>query len=227
MRFSYFKLALGVGFLSLVGWGVPGCGSSNSGSGGSGGSTGGTSAAGSGGTSTAGSGGTGTAGTGGSAGAAGSDSGTDGGTITCGTQTCTGANVIITTADPCCAGANQDQCGLDTTPLQSFGLDFNPACQAKHQPGQLDSNCPDFSETVSGIGITLPGCCHAATMTCGYMADTIQNTANLPVTLDMGCVDSTPFLEGGTPAPCGATDGGTDASTGGAAGAAGAGGTGP
>lgn len=210
MRFSYFKLALGVGVLSLVGWGLPGCGSSSSGgSGGTGGGSAGTA-----GTGTGGSAGTGT---GGSAGSSGGSAGADGGlNKTCGTASCTGASVAgIVNVNACCP-PTPNTCGLDTKPLQTFGFTFNPVCQPKNQPGNLDSSCSDFTiSPVTGVTLTLKGCCRPAGQ-CGYMANTIDAGTFGTFQLGMGCVDSTPFLEGGAPKSCTPSDAGpSDAGDGG------------
>jgi hypothetical protein len=50
-----------------------------------------------------------------------------------------------------------------------------------------------------GIPITAPGCCRPNGM-CGYDLDRIGGF----ISLGLGCVDSTPFADGGTPMTCGA-----------------------
>jgi hypothetical protein len=66
--------------------------------------------------------------------------------------------------------------------------------------------------TGTGVSIHFPGCCRAGG-TCGYQLDTIGGLFRL----GLGCVDSTPFLEGGAPLSCGAT-GSAGAGQGGGAG---------
>lgn len=125
--------------------------------------------------------------------------------IMCGANTC---NPLIlpppNTAAPCCTP--DDTCGIDATPLASYGVVFTEACQPKNQPGDLDSSCPespDLSIPTTGDPLVLThpfkGCCHADTHTCGYMLDTLGGLFNL----GLGCVDSAPFLDGGAPSACG------------------------
>jgi hypothetical protein len=186
------------------------------GSGGSG--TGGAATGGSG--DTAGSGDTtssgGTGGTTAAGGTSGSGTGGSGGApvkpdpIACGADTCDPVTLPFDPKyiAPCCADGNV--CGLDATPLAKYGFMLNETCQALHQPGELDPSCPDSAElmiptsagTLTAPGF--PGCCRADTHTCGYQMD----KAALVVTLGLGCVDSTPFLEGGAPSPCGSAGAG-------------------
>ncbi len=82
-----------------------------------------------------------------------------------------------------------------------FGPTFPVVCQPLAQPGVLDTACPDSPMTpVTGTGVSIhfPGCCRAGG-TCGYQLDTIGGIFRL----GLGCVDSTPFLEGGAPPSCG------------------------
>jgi hypothetical protein len=151
--------------------------------------------------------------------------------VTCGNTICTGMSFPeLKNFDipGCCADAATSQCGLDSSVLSMFGQTFTRACQPLHQPGVLDSACAGSPEqTVSGIPIQFPGCCQANGK-CGYQLDTIDGL----IPLGLGCVDSTPFLDGGTPAACGENAGGeggmggVGSSEAGSAGApAGAGGT--
>jgi hypothetical protein len=100
----------------------------------------------------------------------------------------------------CCATG--DQCGLDTSRLAEFGLAFSEVCQPKHQPGEATTDCPESSKlmipgnTMVSLG-ALKGCCRTETRTCGYLLI-------IPGLLDtqLGCVDSSPFLEGGAAPAC-------------------------
>jgi len=99
-----------------------------------------------------------------------------------------------------------------------FGPTFPDACQPLAQPGEPDASCPDSPmQAVSGsaLVIAFPGCCRP-NHTCGYQLDTIGGF----VPLGLGCVDSSPFLDGGTPTACG------DLGAGGSAGAGASGGAG-
>jgi hypothetical protein len=156
----------------------------------------------------------GSAGSGGSSGSAGAE------TVACGTSTCTSVPIVIPNAaaltiPACCSDVSTNHCGLDSSFLAMFGPTFPIACQPTEQPGKLDSTCPDSVKTpITGTqqSIYFPGCCRA-NGTCGYQLDTLGGIFRL----DLGCVDSTPFLDGGTPQSCGDSAG---AGQGGAAGAA-------
>lgn len=129
---------------------------------------------------------------------------TDGGPtpIECGGKTCEGVDLVAgyDPLEPCCAEG--DVCGLDSTFLASFGISFNEACQAKNQPGVLGQGCPDSAKPmIPNITAEIPpfkGCCRLDTHTCGYQLDKLLTL----ITVDLGCVDSSPFLDGGTPAAC-------------------------
>jgi len=56
----------------------------------------------------------------------------------------------------------------------------------------------------TSYSISFHGCCRAETKTCGY--DLTKLVDIFP--LGLGCVDSSPFLEGGSPAACGEAAGG-------------------
>jgi hypothetical protein len=122
--------------------------------------------------------------------------------ITCGADTCQPVTSIVSIA-PCCADG--DVCGLDASPLAKYGFVLNETCQPLNQPGDLDTSCPASPMLMipTGMGTLtapgFPGCCRADTHTCGYQMDKALEI----VTLGLGCVDSTPFLEGGAPSPCG------------------------
>lgn len=99
----------------------------------------------------------------------------------------------------CCA--SKGRCGLDSSVLAQFGLAFSEVCQAKGQEGEASPDCEDSPPLMLPGSMTmlpaLKGCCRAETGTCGY--DLV-----IPGLLDLGigCVDSTPFLEGGTAPTC-------------------------
>jgi hypothetical protein len=138
-------------------------------------------------------------------------SGTAGAAVTCGTNSCKSVTIAIPSAPTltipgCCSDASSNTCGLDSTFLAMFGPTFPVACQPLAQPGTLDTACPDSPMTpVTGTAVSIhfPGCCRAGG-TCGYQLDTIGGLFRL----GLGCVDSTPFLEGGAPLSCGAGQGG-------------------
>lgn len=128
--------------------------------------------------------------------------------ITCGSETCKPLSLPFQSNDvpPCCTA--DSACGLDSTPLTQYGFVFAEACQATHQPGDADTNCPPSPELmIPSDGGTImapgfPGCCRAETHTCGYLMNKFGGV--LPLDPPLGCVDSAPFLDGGTPSACGA-----------------------
>lgn len=128
-------------------------------------------------------------------------------TTKCGTATCKA--VVLPVGDftipPCCADEATSQCGLDSSVLAMFGPTFPDACQPLNQPGNLDAHCADSQKTpVAGtsLEIQFQGCCRD-NGSCGYMLDKLAGL----FPLGLGCVDSAPFIDGGTPAQCGG-DGG-------------------
>jgi hypothetical protein len=127
------------------------------------------------------------------------------GPITCGDNTCNPlALPPPNTAAACCTP--DDGCGIDSTPLAAYGVMFADPCQPKNQAGDLDDSCPVSPQImVPTSNGSLPldgfkGCCHTDTHTCGYMLDKLGGLFDL----GLGCVDSAPFLDGGTPSACGA-----------------------
>jgi hypothetical protein len=141
--------------------------------------------------------------------------------VECGTTMCEPLVLPIPGAPPveaCCTA--DGGCGLDSTVLEAFGPTFEERCQARDQPGELDENCPNSTSAMveGGLNIEFPGCCRADGR-CGYMLDTLFGV----YPIGLGCVDSEPFLEGGTPAACG--DGSGGAAGAGAGGTPGGGGT--
>lgn len=133
--------------------------------------------------------------------------------ITCGADSCEGVKVPFpgyAPLEPCCAEGNK--CGLDSSFLASFGIMFSEACQAKHQPGPVGHGCPDSPKPMfAGSTVDIdpfPGCCRLESHTCGYLLDNVLGL----VPAELGCVDSTPFLDGGTAADCDPGDGAGGAS---------------
>jgi len=128
--------------------------------------------------------------------------------IMCGADTCGPLTLPFDPkyVAPCCTA--DGACGLDSTPLAKFNFVFDEVCQPTNQPGDADISCPaspdlmipTSSGTLSAPGF--PGCCRAETHTCGYLMDKFGGI--LPLNPALGCVDSAPFLDGGTPSACGA-----------------------
>ncbi|MET0794846.1 MAG: hypothetical protein ABW061_25225 [Polyangiaceae bacterium] len=128
--------------------------------------------------------------------------------LKCGTATCN--PVVLPIGDfaipPCCADADRSQCGLDSSVLAQFGPTFPDACQPLDQPGEPDTACPESEKTpVTGTTqvIGFHGCCRA-NGTCGYDLNKLGDL----FPLGLGCVDSAPFLDGGTPIACGGVNDG-------------------
>jgi hypothetical protein len=123
--------------------------------------------------------------------------------IMCGADTCEGVKVLLpgyAPLEPCCAEG--DKCGLDSAFLAAFGIMFSEACQARHQPGVVGQGCPESAKPmIPGLTVDIdpfPGCCRVESHTCGYVLDNILGL----VPAHLGCVDSTPFLDGGTAQDC-------------------------
>jgi hypothetical protein len=99
------------------------------------------------------------------------------------------------------------------------GPTFSEVCQPLAQPGTADASCPlspKLPIELGGAEIHLQGCCRPD-HTCGYQLDKIAGL----IQVGLGCVDATPFLEGGTPQSCGdgaAAGAGGDSGSAGAAG---------
>ncbi|MEO6600155.1 MAG: hypothetical protein ABIQ16_09810 [Polyangiaceae bacterium] len=124
-------------------------------------------------------------------------------TMMCGTATCKAVTIPLGdfTLSPCCADAATSQCGLDSSVLAQFGPTFPEACQPLNQPGARDAECPESVKTpVTGTSqaISFHGCCRG-NGSCGYLLDKLGDI----FPLGLGCVDSAPFLDGGTPSLCG------------------------
>jgi hypothetical protein len=126
--------------------------------------------------------------------------------IECGSETCTPLDNKTLKAlgqEPipaCCAEG--DQCGLDSSRLAEFGLGFDEVCQPKHQPGEVTSDCPESAPLmIPGSTVmlgALQGCCRTESATCGYLLVIAGGLLDT----ELGCVDSTPFLEGGAAPAC-------------------------
>jgi hypothetical protein len=152
-------------------------------------------------------------------------------TIPCGGD-CTSATVGIGAnrvyVDPCCTGANEDVCGINTAFLTPGGSG-EEACEPRDQPGTLDPACPSPpGATIPGAMVTLdpmPGCCREDTGLCGVMVDRVTAAGGLlPLaTLGLGCVDAESYFPGQARVPCG---GAGTAGAGGASGGVGGGGVG-
>ena len=85
--------------------------------------------------------------------------------------------------------------------LAEFGLGFGDVCQPKNQPGEATTDCPD-SAMLMLPGSTvmlgaLKGCCRTESATCGYLL-----VIGGLIDTELGCVDSSPFLEGGAAPAC-------------------------
>jgi hypothetical protein len=124
------------------------------------------------------------------------------GPIECGGETCEPVKLVkgLDPLAPCCAEG--DVCGLDSSFIAQYGTMFSVACQPKNQPGEDGHGCPNSPMlTVPGGTFTIPelaGCCRTETKTCGYRLDKLLGLFDV----SLGCIDSTPFLEGGTAEPC-------------------------
>ena len=220
MGFSTPALRIALASILLSGLAaVPACGSESktTGDDGSGGTSGSGAASGRGGSG----GSAGKSASGGTAGGGTSGGGTSGGggvpsEVSCGATVCEPQEILGEVIPACCTA--DDQCGLDSSFLSSFGPTFDEPCQARDQPGELDPACP-VSVAVevpdSGLPITFQGCCRPDVGRCGYMVDSLFGVFEI----GLGCVDSQPFLDGGTAMAC---DPSAPGGTGGAAGGGGA-----
>ncbi len=126
--------------------------------------------------------------------------------VPCGKNTCKGLTLGLQQSfdiPGCCADPDTSSCGLDSSGLAMFGPSLGMACQPLAQPGKLDPACPESAAapvTGTPIPIKFPGCCQANGF-CGYQLDSIAGGL---IQIGLGCVDSAPFLDGGTPRSCGA-----------------------
>lgn len=129
----------------------------------------------------------------------------------CGDLMCEGVASPIkgyASLEPCCT--EKGECGLDSTFLASFGISFSEVCQARDQPGVTGHGCPDSAmPMIPGLPLEVSafaGCCRLDTHTCGYELNAFESRL-ITITLGLGCVDSTPFLDGGTAMECDPGDG--------------------
>lgn len=150
-------------------------------------------------------------------------------TIQCGGQACKSISTLLPDVfvDPCCTA--EDTCGTSTEVLSVIGASFAETCQARAQPGERTTECPSSDPRtldVGGMRVTangFAGCCRAETGTCGVIVNDIQAGFFSFAKPGLGCVDSAPFFDGETAAPCGpsgeggASAGGAPSSSGGAA----------
>ena len=186
MFWRALRVAFTCGVVAAVA--APACGGSSSSSGEPGAGTGGASAGGN---------GQGGARSAGKAGATGTPT-----PVPCGNQMCAGISVPLAQLEVpgCCADAKTSTCGVDTSALPAMASGQGlPACQPVSPAGKPDATCASSpSIPVMGIPVTAPGCCTASGV-CGYDLDRVGGF----ISLGLGCVDSTPFADGGTPVTCG------------------------
>lgn len=127
-----------------------------------------------------------------------------GGTM-CGASDCADVDVLgfITLPGCCPEGSASDKCGLDCTQIRQF-LMLPLGCVELDQAGDLDAACPDQTIDAMGQTFVLPGCCRPD-MKCGNIVD----LSVVAPGVSFGCVDSTPFLDGGMTPSCGGGSGGS------------------
>ncbi len=135
--------------------------------------------------------------------------------VPCGDQTCKGVSIPLAQLEVpgCCADAKTNTCGLDTTalPVMASGQGL-PACQPVGPAGKPDVTCASSPAIpVMGTSVSAPGCCTPSGV-CGYDLNRVGGF----ISLGLGCVDSTPFADGGTPVACGPSTATGDGGMGGA-----------
>lgn len=125
------------------------------------------------------------------------------GPVVCGSELC--PPLAFPPVPACCADAATSQCGLDTAALSGFGAEPGRACEPLNQPGELDADCPNSVPfQVEGNQIpSFPGCCSETTGRCGYLVDSVGGI----FAIGLGCVDSSPFLDGAMAPSCNAGSG--------------------
>ena len=139
----------------------------------------------------------GVGGGGGTGGSAGSTGGMGGATTMCGGQTCSEASLLgLINLPACCPTSNPSTCGLETSSVVAFEPLWPLDCVELDQPGNADSSCPMEQLSVGAMSLPLPGCCRPGG-TCGWIFD--LTSLGGP---NVGCADSTPFLDGGSPMSC-------------------------
>ena len=82
-----------------------------------------------------------------------------------------------------------------------LGATLPAGCQPLAQPGTVDTSCPASPKVPlgsTGLEIAFPGCCRPDNV-CGYQVDGIPGLLKI----GLGCIDSAPFLDGGSPQTCG------------------------
>ena len=135
--------------------------------------------------------------------------------VPCGYQMCKGVSIQLAQLEVpgCCADAKTSTCGLDTTALPAMASGQGlPACQPVAPAGKPDVTCADSPAIpVMGASVTAPGCCTPSGV-CGYDLNRVGGF----ISLGLGCVDSTPFNDGGTPVACGVNTATGDGGMGGA-----------
>ena len=159
---------------------------------------------------TGGTGGDETGGTGGSSGSSGSSgSGGSGGGTECGGTPCADYNdptlgaVLAGGLPACCAGENEDMCGLDVTAAEALFTGLT-GCMELNQPEAAGTwNCESISMSTSVGDIELPPCCRAGENVCGVSVSVkgLGDSLGFPLTegAEFGCVDPIPFLGGADP----------------------------
>lgn len=110
--------------------------------------------------------------------------------------------------DPCCTDAGA--CGANAALLALAGIDFPDRCQARAQPGELDTSCRakvNAAITVSEQAVfldPLPGCCRP-TGDCGVMVNRLSiGAGQVPLAEPgWGCLEASRFFAGAAPQSCG------------------------
>jgi hypothetical protein len=138
-------------------------------------------------------------------------------TVEC-SSTCSSAKVgalgQFVYIDPCCAGADK-ACGLSMEFLKAGGAEFAESCQAKDQPGEPDTACPNSDAVTVPFGgrmVALDpfvGCCRPSG-TCGVVVNDITFGNGLAALgqLSLGCVDAAPFFPNKAAVSCTPAGGG-------------------
>jgi len=141
-------------------------------------------------------------GRGGSGGSIAGSGGKAAASVPCGDVVCTPTSTGLGPAIPaCCFDAPSGRCGLDTALLSGFGVAPGRPCEPLDQPGEPDQTCPNSDPVMVGT-TNLPafqGCCREETGECGFLIDKVGGL----IPIGLGCIDSAPFLDAGTPASCG------------------------
>jgi hypothetical protein len=134
--------------------------------------------------------------------------------VPCGAEMCKGISLPQAQLEVpgCCADAKTNTCGIDTSGLPNTGGQALPACQPVAPAGKPDTTCPSSPAIpLMGISVTAPGCCQPSGV-CGYDLDRVGGF----ISLGLGCLDSSQFLDGGASLHCGGGVGTGDGGMGGA-----------